>query len=103
MFVEEQVKLVEGVAGDLPVVLFVHVAQGHGVGEELVEIFDTVGADFFVESDGELCNFVKGLNLARLLMKDGARTLGARFGVGVIVAAIRFAIFGTHHTPSFSQ
>src|SRR5437773_10200922 len=32
-------KLVKGWAGDLPVRLLVEVAQGHGVGKQLVEVF----------------------------------------------------------------
>ena len=94
-------ELVEGVAGDLPVMLFVHVAQGDCVGEELIEIFDTVGADFFVEADGEFCNFVVGLNLVRLLMEDRARTFGACFGVCVVVGGL--AVLGTHSSPSFQS
>lgn len=99
MLIEEQVELVKGVARDLPVVLFVHVAQGHCVGEELVQIFDAVRTDFFVETDRELRNFVVRLNLVRFLMKDGARTLGARLRVRIAVPAICFAVLGTHkHT-----
>ena len=49
VLVEEEVKLVEGRAGDLPVVLFVHVPQGDGVGEELVEFGNHVGADLGAE------------------------------------------------------
>ncbi len=49
VLIEEEVKLVEGGAGDLPVVFLVHVAEGDGVGEELVELGDHVGADFGAE------------------------------------------------------
>jgi len=49
VLVEEKVELVKGRAGDLPVVLLVHVTQGDGVGEELVEFGDHVGADFGAE------------------------------------------------------
>ncbi len=40
MLVKKQMQLVESVASNLPVMLFVHVAQGHGIREKLVEIFD---------------------------------------------------------------
>ena len=49
VLIEEEVKLVEGRAGDLPVVLLVHVAQGDGVGEELVQLGDHVGAHLGTE------------------------------------------------------
>ena len=49
VLVEEKMKLVEGGAGDLPVVFLVHVAQGDGIGEELVELGDHVGADLGIE------------------------------------------------------
>jgi hypothetical protein len=96
MFVEEEMELIKGVPRNLPVMLFVHVAQGDRVGEELVQIFDAVGADFFVEPDRELRNFVLRLNLVCLLMEDRARTLGARLGIRVVVPAICFAVLGTH-------
>ena len=40
VLIEEEMELVEGGSGDLPVVLFVHVAKDDGVGEELVEFAD---------------------------------------------------------------
>ena len=52
VLIEEEMELVEGGAGDLPVVLLVHVAEGDGVGEELVELADHVGADVGVEAGG---------------------------------------------------
>ena len=38
VLIEEEMELVEGGAGDLPVMLLVHVADGDGVGEQLVEL-----------------------------------------------------------------
>jgi len=40
VLIEKKMKLVEGVAGDLPVVFFVEITEGDGVGENLIEIFD---------------------------------------------------------------
>jgi len=54
VLVEEEVELVEGRAGDLPVVLLVHVAQGDGVGQKLVEFCDHVGAHFGPEGMGHV-------------------------------------------------
>ena len=73
MLIEEEVELVEGGAGDLPVVLFVHVAQGDGVGEKLVQFGDHVGADFGAEG-------------VRHVLDDGAELLNL-LGMGVPVGA----------------
>ena len=71
VLIEEEVKLVEGRAGDLPVVLLVHVAQGDGVGQELVELGDHVGANF-------------GAERVRHVLNDGAELLDLlRVGVPV--------------------
>ena len=51
MLVEEQMELVERHSRDLPVVFLVHVAQRHGVGEELIQVVGAGGADPFVEGD----------------------------------------------------
>ena len=77
VLIKEKMKLVEGVANDLPVVLLVEVAKGDGVGEDLIEIFDAGSADVFVKRDGELGDFAVRLNLAGMLMKNGAGALGA--------------------------
>ena len=65
VLIEEEVKLVEGRTGDLPVVLLVHVAQGDGVGKELVELGDHVGADLGAEGMGHV--FDDGAVLLNLL------------------------------------
>ena len=51
MLIEEQMKLIERMPGDLPVVLFVHVAKRHGIGNKLVQIFCALCADLFVQGD----------------------------------------------------
>ena len=38
MLVEQKMKLVESGSGDLPVRFLVQIAQGHGVGQKLVEV-----------------------------------------------------------------
>ena len=56
VLVEEEVKLVEGRTGDLPVVFLVHVAQGDGVGQKLIEFGHHIGADFGAERVGHVLN-----------------------------------------------
>src|SRR3984957_873954 len=97
VLVEQKMELVERVAGDLPVVLFVHVAQRDRIGEKLVQVFDAVGANLFIEADGELRNLVVRLNFARLLMQNRTRPLGARLDAGVTLSGVCFAILGTHN------
>ncbi len=78
VLVEEEVKLVEGGAGDLPVVLFVHVAQGDGVGEELVEFGDHVGAHPGAERVGHVLNDgAVLLNFLRVCVPVGRRSVGS--------------------------
>jgi hypothetical protein len=52
VLIVEQVQLVEGGAHNLPMVLFVHVAQRDGVGQQLVEHGDAALARFLVEANG---------------------------------------------------
>ena len=49
VLIEEEMELVEGGAGDLPVGLLVHVAKGDGIGEKLVELLAHIAAHFGVE------------------------------------------------------
>jgi hypothetical protein len=74
VLIEKKMKLIEGMTNDLPMMLLVEVAQGDGVGEDLIEIFRAFGAERFIESDGELGDFSIGLNFARVLVKNGAGT-----------------------------
>jgi hypothetical protein len=60
MLVKEKMELVKRGAGDLPVVLLVHVAQRHRVRQNLVQIVDAGFAGGFVESDGQLGDFSVG-------------------------------------------
>src|SRR5882757_8427827 len=92
VLVEEEVKLVEGGAGDLPVVLFVHVTQGDGVGQELVEFGDHVGAH-------------PGAERVRHVLDDGAVLLDfPRVGVPVrryVRAVGSFFDCNSHFPPLF--
>jgi hypothetical protein len=61
---------------------FVEIAKGNGVGENLVEIFGTFGANGFVQTNGKLGQFAVGLNFVGMLMKNRARTIGPGLRVG---------------------
>lgn len=101
MLIEEQMELVERAAGDLPMMLFVHVAEGHGVGENLIQIPDAVGADFFVEGDGEFRDFSIGLNFTSVLMQVWSGALGPFFDLRVTGAALHF--FCSHSGSPFTK
>lgn len=49
VLVEEKVELVKRRPGDLPMVLLVHIAHGHGVRENLIEAIGAGQADFVIE------------------------------------------------------
>ena len=49
VLIEEEVELVEGGAGYLPVVLLVHVAEDDGVGQKLVELLAHLRTNFGVQ------------------------------------------------------
>src|SRR6266851_1119292 len=83
VFIEEQMYLVEGVAGYLPMMFFVEITKGNGVGENLVEIFGAFGANGFVQTNGKLGQFAVGLNFVGMLMKNRARTIGPGLRVGL--------------------
>ena len=68
MFVEQQMELVEGGPGYLPVMLLVQVAQRHGVREQLVEVFDALFARRLGERDGHANQVAPRLNLMAFLM-----------------------------------
>ena len=79
MLIEEHMELIEGVADDLPVMLFVEIAQGHGVGEDLIEVFDALGAGLLIEGDRELGDGAVGLNFMGVLMQKRACAVEVTF------------------------
>ncbi len=80
VLIKEKMKLVESVAGDLPMVLFVEIAEGDGVREYLIQVFDARSADVFVERNGKLGDLSERLNFAGVLVQDRAGTFGAGLG-----------------------
>jgi len=80
MFVEEQVQRVESGARDLPVVFFIHVAQGHCVGQQLIEIVDAGIAGALVQCDGVLSCETKGLGFM-IMRRQDAMTAFDNLGV----------------------
>ena len=75
VFVEKEMEGVERGPGDLPVVLFVEVAQRHGIGKELVQILDAFRACRLLQRDRHLDNVAVGLNLMPLLALQGSGVL----------------------------
>ena len=49
MLVEQKMKLIEGRSGNLPVSLLVQVAQGHGIGEQLIQLLGHLQTDGLFE------------------------------------------------------
>ncbi len=98
VLVEKQVELIKRVSCDLPMMLLVHVAQRHGIREDLVQVADALGAYFFVEGNGHGRQFSVWLNFTRLLMQDGTCAVGA--GLKLLVGFADGAmVSGTHKVP----
>jgi hypothetical protein len=70
-------KLIKGVTSDLPMVFFVEVPQGDGIGENLVQAYGALRADGLVKRNRQLGNFSIRLNFASVLVKNGAGTVGS--------------------------
>src|SRR5579872_5364533 len=81
MLVEQQVELIEGRSGDLPVMFLVQIPDRHGIGEQLVEILDRLLAGGFRQRDRKLDEMPKGLNFVRLLMHVGLGVIQDCIGV----------------------
>ena len=71
MLVVHQMQLVEGRANHLPVVLFVHVAQRHGVGQALVEQRHAVFAHLLRQAVGQLDDIAVLLGFVAGLLQIG--------------------------------
>src|SRR3954466_4026249 len=64
-------QLVEGRSGDLPVVLLIQIAQGHGVREELVQVLDALFADALGQCKRHPDEMTERLDLVCLLSCHG--------------------------------
>src|SRR5437899_1579794 len=73
VLVEKQVQLIEGLAGNLPVVLLVEIPERHGIGEDLVQHLDAFCADSLLEAYRQPGDFPEFLNLRCTLMRDRPR------------------------------
>ena len=81
MLVEQQVKLVESRPRNLPVMLLVHVAKRHRVGQQLVEVVDALFANFLAKRDRHRDDVPEGLDLVSLLVDDWRGAIAGRAGV----------------------
>lgn len=112
VLVEEQVQLVERGAHHLPVVFFVHIAQRHGIGQQLVEGGDTGLARFLVEADGQALGHgavaLGGGGGIVLLVEPGLNINGrvragavANVAIGVFWSS--FVVGGRRHTDEKNE
>jgi len=81
MLVEQQVQLVEGRTRDLPVMLLVHVAKRHRVGEHLIEVLRAFAADRGVERQRQADEVIERLDFVSLLRCERLRAFDD--GVGI--------------------
>ena len=64
-------QLIERVSCHLPMMFFVHIAQSHGIREDLIQQVHAAGANLLIEGDRQLGNFAVRLNLCGMLVKYG--------------------------------
>ena len=70
MLVVEQMELIKGRAGNLPMGLFVQIAQRHRIGKQLVQLRGHLQAHRFLKlKRQQVTHSSVGLNFARTLMK----------------------------------
>ena len=81
VLVEQQVQLVEGRPGHLPVMLLVQVAQGHRVGQHLVQVLDALLAGRLGQRNGHSDKVPERLNLVGLLVHHRAGMLQDFIGI----------------------
>ncbi len=98
MLIKEQMELVKSMAGDLPVMFLVHITEGYGVGENLIEIVAGGCAGLFVQSDRQLGDLAIRLNFGGALMLDGTGLFRSCFKL--IVAGTALIMFGAHGISS---
>jgi hypothetical protein len=80
----------------------VHIAKGHRIGKELIQVFDALGANHLVQSVGQPRNFAERLNFPRMLMQDGPRAAGTLLELAIL--RIHFILFSDHSgVSSFSD
>ena len=84
VLVVEEVQLVEGRARDLPVVLLVHVAKGHRVGEKLLEIRRRSSAGAFGQGDRSRVRWPNGCISRPSWCVNGPGLLDQRLGVRML-------------------
>jgi hypothetical protein len=83
VLVEEEMELVEGRAGDVPVGLLVERGEDHRVGQDLVQELTALRPCFGRQGDRQLAEGPEALDLRRILAEFGLRRdLGPR-AVGV--------------------
>src|ERR1700730_3074306 len=87
MFVIQQMELIERGTRHLPMMFLVHIAKRHRVGENLVQVFDALGANYFVESDGQSCDLAEWLDFPGLLMQDRFCAVRAFFQLAILSIA----------------
>src|SRR5258708_34799472 len=100
--VKKQMDLIERGARHLPMMFLVHITKGHRIGEKLVQVFDALGADYFVQSIGQPGDLIERLNFPGMLMQDRFCAVCALFELPVLRTI--FFLFADHDgVSSFSN
>ena len=107
VLIEQQVQLIERRAADLPVVLLVQVAQGHRVGQQLVQRLDVLHTNLVRQPDRDHPEGAVLLKLLAALVQDGEALLffmsdAEARPLVLLVACSRFGLLTATGVPSCS-
>src|SRR6185295_9335964 len=78
--VEQEMQLIKRRAGDLPMMFLIKISEGDRVGQELIEVVDSLLARLFGQRDRHPHQMPKRLNLMGLLMGERRGPFQDRFG-----------------------
>ncbi len=94
MLIKEQMELIKGMTSDLPVMFFVHIAEGHRVREKLIQVLGTGCAGFLVQGNWQLGDLAISLNLGGVLVLNRPSLFRACFEL--VISSIALVMFGAH-------
>src|SRR5712692_11569333 len=94
MLIKEQMELVKRAAGDLPMVLLVHIAEGYRIREKLIQVLGAGCAGLLVQSDWQLGDLAVRLNFGGVLVLNRPGLFRACFEL--VIGSIALVMFRAH-------
>jgi hypothetical protein len=94
VLVEQQMELIEGWAGHLPMMFLVQITERHRVGEQLIQILDALFTRVFRQRDGHSDEMPERLDLVGFLRGDGSGAPQDRLSVEYRLGHLRTSFVG---------